>query len=106
MAEAKLQQVMRLAPAQRAAQAKTMVDQASVQEIVTMIGILTSEQTSIQDSKPIIEVIIKEKCPKLKNDECLMMCNSALEMLAPRKQFFAKEVSRCYSASTSSAINV
>ena len=85
MVEAKLQQVMSLAPAQRGAAAKTMVDQANVDEMMTILRILTSEQTGIQESKPMIEIIIKEKCPKLKNDECLMMCNGALQMLAGRK---------------------
>ena len=78
MVEAKLQQVMGLAPAQRGAAAKTMVDQASVDEMLTILRILTSEQTGIQESKPILEIITKEKCPKLKNDECLMMCTGAI----------------------------
>ena len=43
MVEAKLQQVMGLAPAQRGAAAKTMVDQANIDEMMTILRILTSE---------------------------------------------------------------
>ena len=58
---------------------------------MTIIGILASEQASIQDAKPVLEAIAKVKVPKLKNDECVAVCEAAMSKLEPRKQFFAKE---------------
>ena len=79
MVEAKLQEVLRSAPAQKGAATTALLTNATAPDLIAMISILASEQTSIQDAKPILEAMAKEKVPKLKNDDTIAVCNATME---------------------------
>lgn len=91
MVEAKLQEVFRVGANERPAAIAALVTEASAADLISIIGVVASEQASIQDAKPVLEAIAKTKVPKLKNDDCIAVCEAAMSKLEPRKQFFAKE---------------
>ena len=91
MVDAKLQQALSAPVAQKTAAAITLLTSCSAPDCITILGALVSEQTSIQDAKPILDAMVSDKLPKLKNDECEAVCSAAMDKLAPRKQFFSIE---------------
>ena len=91
MVEAKLQAVLSAPAAQKAAALDALFAGVTANDIKTMLDTLTSEQISMADAKPVLVAISAKGLASFQNDDCVALCNYAMEKFAPRKQFFTKE---------------
>lgn len=98
MAQAKFAQVQSAAPAAKKNAAVAAAKSLTVQELVDLATILSNEQTSIQDIKPMLEAILQTRLKgglpeSVNNDDLIKVCVALIEKLSPRRNFFSKEVS-------------